>query len=198
MTQEASRPSLYVIAGPNGAGKTTFARTFLPKYAACLAFVNADLIAQGLSPFAPEAVAFRAGRLVLEQIKDLSRQRVDFGLETTLSGKAYAPLFLRLRREGYRINLFFLWIPNADMAIARVADRVRRGGHNIPEGDIRRRHARGIENFIGIYRPVLDAWILFENTGETPIIIAADDGGGPEIRDPVRYARFLEGSKADE
>jgi predicted ABC-type ATPase len=195
---EPSEPSLYVIAGPNGAGKTTFARTFLPKYADCLPFVNADLIALGLSPFAPEAAALRAGRLVLDQIKDLSRQRVDFGLETTLSGKSYALLFRRLRQEGYRVNLFFLWIPDANMAVARVASRVRRGGHHIPEDDIRRRHARGMRNFVEVYRPLLDSWILFENSGETPIIIALEAGGGPEVRAAVRYARFLEGSKADE
>lgn len=193
----STKPTLYVIAGPNGAGKTTFARKFLPKYAECLPFVNADMIAQGLSPFAPEAAALRAGRLVLEQIKDLSRRRVDFGLETTLSGKSYAPLFGRLRREGYQIHLFFLWIPDPDMAVARVADRVRRGGHHIPEDDIRRRHGRGMYNFAEVYRPALDSWILFENTGKTPIIIAKDEGGGPQIRDADRYARFLEGSKAD-
>jgi len=195
---ERANPTLYVIAGPNGAGKTTFARTFLPKYEECLPFVNADMIAQGLSPFAPEAAALRAGRLVLEQIKDLSRRRVDFGLETTLSGKSYAPLFRRLRQEGYRINLFFLWIPDADMAVARVADRVRRGGHHIPEDDIRRRHVRGMYNFVEVYRPLFDSWILFENTGQTPIIIAKEEGGGPQVQDADRYARFLEGSKADE
>ncbi len=135
---------------------------------------------------------------MLEQIRDLSRKRIDFGLETTLSGKSYASLFRRLKQEGYRINLFFLWIPDASMAVARVADRVRRGGHHIPEDDIRRRHARGMHNFVEVYRPLLDAWILFENTGETPIIIALEEGSGPEIKDNIRYARFLDGSKADE
>ena len=129
--------------GRMGRGRPRSCGTFLPKYEECLPFVNADMIAQGLSPFAPEAAALRAGRLVLEQIKDLSRRRVDFGLETTLSGKSYAPLFRRLRQEGYRIDLFFLWIPDADMAVARVADRVRRGGHHIPENDIRRRRRAG-------------------------------------------------------
>ena len=198
MTQDPSGPSLYVIAGPNGAGKTTFARTFLPKYVECLPFVNADMIAQGLSPFAPEAAALQAGRLVLKQIRDLSCKRVDFALETTLSGKAYAPLFCRLKQEGYRIHLFFLWIPDVEMAVVRVAERVRRGGHNIPEKDIRRRHARGMHNLIHVYRPVLDSWILFENTSETPIIIARETGNEPEIQDAIRYAQFLEGGKNDE
>ena len=198
MSLESANPTLYVIAGPNGAGKTTFARTFLPKYAGCIQFVNADLIAQGLSPFAPEAAALHAVRLVLEQIRVLSGRRVDFGLETTLAGKSYAPLFRRLKREGCRITLFFLWIPDADMAVARVADRVRRGGHHIPEDDIRRRHARGMRNFVEVYRPLFDSWILFENTGETPIIIALEAGDGLEIQDAARYARSLEGSKPDE
>ena len=114
MEQEKSGPSLYIIAGPNGAGKTTFAREFLPHFADCKEFVNADLIAQGLAPFAPETAALRAGRLVLERIDALSRQRADFGLETTLSGRAYAPLFRRLKAEGYRIYLFFLWLPEVD------------------------------------------------------------------------------------
>src|ERR1700693_47811 len=108
---------LYVIAGPNGAGKTTFARKFLPAYADCTQFVNADLIAQGLSPSAPETAALRAGRLVLERIEDLSRQRVDFGVETTLSGRAYAPLFQHLKDVGYRVYLFFLWLPQVDVAV---------------------------------------------------------------------------------
>lgn len=169
MSQESANPTLYIIAGPNGAGKTTFARKFLPKYAECTQFVNADLIALGLSPFAPETAALRAGRLVLERIDEFSRQRVDFGVETTLAGRSYAPLFRRLKGDGYRIHLFFLWLPEVDTTIARVADRVRRGGHHVPEEDVRRRYVRGLRNFAEVYRPLLDGWILFDNTGQTPI-----------------------------
>ncbi len=189
---------LYVIAGPNGAGKTTFARKFLPKYAECAQFVNADLIAQGLSPFAPETAALRAGRLVLERIEDLAHQRVDFGVETTLAGRSYAPLFRRLKEDGYRVYLFFLWLPEVDTAVSRVADRVRRGGHNIPEADIRRRYGRGLHNFVEVYRPLLDGWILFDNTGQTPIIIAREEAGRLDVLDPDRHARFLEGGRTNE
>ena len=193
-----ANPTLYVIAGPNGAGKTTFAREFLPKYAECGQFVNADLIALGLSPFAPETAALTAGRLVLERIDDLARQRVDFGVETTLSGRSYVSLFRRLKAEGYRIYLFFLWLPEVDTAVARVADRVRHGGHHVPERDVRRRYLRGLHKFTEVYRPLLDGWILFDNTGETPIIIAEEEGGRLEVRDPGRHVLFLTGSRADE
>jgi predicted ABC-type ATPase len=198
MSQESANLTLYIVAGPNGAGKTTFARKFLPKYAECTQFINADLIAQGLSPFAPDTAALRAGRLMLERIADLARQRVDFGVETTLSGRSYAPLFRRLKDEGYRAYLFFLWLPEVDTAVARVADRVRRGGHNVPEADIRRRYARGLRNFADVYRPLLDGWILFDNTGETPIIIAEEESGRLQVCDAKRYARFLERGQADE
>jgi len=125
------RPNLYIVAGPNGAGKTTFAREFLPNYAECLEFVNADLIAGGLSPFYPERAAIRAGRLMLEQIRLLASQDRDFGFETTLSGKTYVRLLTNLKAQGYRIHLYFLWIKNVDIAIERIADRVRRGGHSV-------------------------------------------------------------------
>jgi len=121
------RPKLYVIAGPNGAGKTTFARKFLPKYARCFEFVNADLIAGGLSPFTPERVAVRAGRIMIDQIRRISAQRLDFGFETTLSGKSYLALFQNLKKKGYRIHLFYLWVVSADLALERIAERVRMG-----------------------------------------------------------------------
>ena len=131
-------PRLYVVAGPNGAGKTTFARKFLPDYAHCKQFVNADLIASGLSPFSPEAAALRAGRLLLEQIRLLARARSDFGFETTLAGVTYVSIFSKLKAEGYRIHLFFLWVPTVELALARIADRVRRGGHDVLEPVVRR------------------------------------------------------------
>ena len=165
-------PNLYIIAGPNGAGKTTFARKFLPDYVKCLEFINADLIAGGLSPFVPERAAIRAGRIMVEQIQSLSAQRRDFGFETTLSGKTYVKLFEELKEKGYRINLFFLWIGNADLAIERIADRVRKGGHNIPENVVRRRFAKGLTNFSNLYRPILDSWFIFDNSKATPKLVA--------------------------
>ena len=146
-------PVCYIIAGPNGAGKTTFARKFLPEYVKCLDFINADLIAGGISPFVPEKAAIQAGRIMIEQIQHLAESRRDFGFETTLSGKSYANLLHKLKGKGYRIHLFFLWLPNADLAIERIADRVRKGGHTIPEGVVRRRFHKGLNNFIKIYRP---------------------------------------------
>jgi predicted ABC-type ATPase len=145
--------SLYIVAGPNGAGKTTFAREFLPNYVECLEFVNADLIASGLSPFSPERAAMRAGRLMLERIHFLADRATDFGFETTLSGKSYVRLLKDLKSRGYRIYLYFLWVDNVDIALERVAERVQRGGHNVPENIVRRRFNRGLPNlFIFIVR----------------------------------------------
>lgn len=166
-----SLPKIILIAGPNGAGKTTFAREFLPNEAACPIFVNADLIAAGLSPFAPEAAAVRAGRIMLEQIAEHVRRRASFAFETTLSGKGYARHIQEWRGMGYRIELFFLALPSPDIAIARVAKRVRQGGHNIPEAVIRRRFGAGRDNFECIYRSLVNAWALYDNAGTEPKLL---------------------------
>lgn len=128
MIQPTTKPRIYIIAGPNGAGKTTFAREFLPHYAECDEFVNADLIAESISPFAATAAAFRAGRLMLEQIHLLAQRRLDFAFETTLSGKSYLPLLRNFKRQGYALHLFYLWLPSVELALARIADRVRLAG----------------------------------------------------------------------
>ena len=185
-------PSLYVIAGPNGAGKTTFAKEFLPHYAKCENFVNADLIAGGLSPFSPEAAAMRAGRLLLEQIRLLASKRSDFGFETTLSGVTYVSLLRTLKAQGYRIQLFFLWIPTIEMALARIADRVRRGGHDIPERVVRRRFRKGIQNLFTLYRPLLDLWMLFDNSGAKPQLIAREEVGELRVFDQKLFAKITE------
>jgi predicted ABC-type ATPase len=177
----ASRPTLYVIAGPNGAGKTTFAREFLPKFADCREFINADLIAVGLSPFSPSSVAVSAGRILLRRIRDLSRHHGSFAFETTLSGRSYLSLFRRLKRIGYRIELFYLWIPSADFAVQRVKDRVSQGGHSVPEKDVRRRFARGLRNLFCDYLPLLDVLSLFDNSKEVPVLIAGHQKGRFEI-----------------
>ena len=165
-------PSLYIVAGPNGAGKTTFAREFLPNYVECLEFVNADLIAGGLSPFYPEKAAIRAGRLMLEQIHLLVDRGIDFGFETTLAGKGYVRLLKDLKERGYRIHLFFLWVCSIDIALERIAERVAQGGHNVPENVVRRRFYRGLPNFLQIYRPLMDFWALFDNSTDSPSMIA--------------------------
>lgn len=170
-------PELFVIAGPNGAGKTTFAREYLPHFAKCREFVNADLIAGGISPFSPGTAAIEAGRIMLEKIGDLAAQRRTFALETTLSGRGYLALFRRLKDRGYRIHVVFLWLPRVELAIQRVKDRVRRGGHSVPEHDIRRRFDRGVRNLLTPYHALVDTWSLFDNSGRRPRLIARANGG---------------------
>lgn len=165
--------NVHIIAGPNGAGKTTFARKFLPLYADCRTFVNADLIAQGLSPFSPERVAVRAGRMVLAEIEESLSQGIDFGFESTLSGRGYIKLLQRMRDRGYLVHIFFLWLPNPDSALARIRQRVLSGGHAVAPDDVRRRFDRSIRNFLLEYRHLADTWMLFDNSERRPIVIAS-------------------------
>ena len=167
--------NIIIIAGPNGAGKTTFAREFLPQEADCPTFINADLIALGLSPFRPETAAIRAGRLMLEMIGDCVRRGESFAIETTLSGRSYAQMIPQWKQQGYRIILFFLELPSADLAVQRVADRVAQGGHHIPEPVIRRRFTAGKENFLGVYKALADEWRHYDNAGEEPVLIASNE-----------------------
>jgi len=160
-----------VIAGPNGAGKTTFAREFLPNEADCPVFVNADLIAAGLAPFAPETAAVQAGRLMLAELERHFRARRCFAFETTLSGRAYLRHIHQWQQAGYRVELIFLQLGHADEAVARVQQRVRQGGHGIAEHVIRRRFAAGLHNFQHHYAPAVDAWALYDNSGETPVLL---------------------------
>jgi predicted ABC-type ATPase len=184
-------PNLYLIAGPNGAGKTTFAREFLPEYVHCREFLNADLLAAGLAPFEPETAAIRAGRLLLARIKELSERGRDFGFETTLAGRSYAGVLRRMKSQGYAIHLFFLWLPNVEMAIARVAHRVGEGGHDIPEAVIRRRFTLGIRNLFGLYRPLLDSWMLVDNSGLVPDTIASEQRGTLNVVRPGLFQTIL-------
>lgn len=164
---------IIIIAGPNGAGKTTFAREFLPNEADCVHFVNADLIAAGLSPFDPEAAAIQAGRLMLRQIAGHVEKRQNFAFETTLSGLAYARHISDWQALGYWVELFFLALPSADMAVARVAERVKQGGHNVPDRVIRRRFKTGQCHFDEIYRALVNAWALYDNSGPSPVLLDA-------------------------
>lgn len=166
-----STKKIIIIAGPNGAGKTTFAREYLPNEAACPVFVNADLIAAGLAPFAPETAAIRAGRLMLKEIREHVRAGRSFAFETTLSGKAYTTQIPQWQQLGYHVTLIFLALPDAEIAIARVAARVAGGGHHIPEGVIRRRFKSGINNFHQIYKTLADSWGLYDNSGAIPVLI---------------------------
>ena len=174
-TQRMTRPKIIIIAGPNGAGKTTFARAFLPEEAQCPRFINADLIAAGLAPFAPETAAFQAGRLMLTEIEHALARRESFAFETTLSGLAYAQQIPRWREQGFHVTLIFLMLPSVEDAIARVAERVKQGGHNIPEKVIRRRFASGYDNFVGHYRGLVDSWALYNTAGQEPVLIEWGD-----------------------
>jgi predicted ABC-type ATPase len=184
-------PDLYIIAGPNGAGKTTFAREFLPNYAECKNFINADLIAQGVAPFSPEAVAFRAGRLMLEEINHYVKRGEDFGFETTLSGRSYLGLIRRLKKLGYRVHFFFLLVPTVDLALTRVRGRVMEGGHDIPESVVRRRFGRSLQNFFADYRQLGDSWIVFDNSGATPAVVALEKQGKPCIMNRELYETLI-------
>jgi len=182
--------NVYIIAGPNGSGKTTFANKFLPDYARCSNFVNADLIAQGLSPFSPKQVAIKAGKLVLSQIHEFKDSGVDFAFETTLSGRLYVNLFTNLKLKGYELHLFFLWIPNSELAIARIKDSVLEGGHNVPAQDVRRRFKRSICNFFKLYQPLLNSWMLFDNAGSLPRLIAKMKNGNVVITNQELFKKI--------
>lgn len=162
---------IVIIAGPNGAGKTTFAREFLPNEAHCDIFINADLIAAGLSPFAPERAAIKAGKLMLEAIHEAIQKQQSFAFETTLSGLGYLRHIPIWQAQGYRVKLIFLQLPNSEMAIARVKQRVQQGGHNIPEATIRRRFAAGLKNFHQHYKNSVDIWLHFDNSVDTITLI---------------------------
>lgn len=187
-------PTVYVISGPNGAGKTTFAAEFLPDFVNCRQFLNADLIAAGLSPFAPETQNIRAGRLLLERISELAAWGQNFSFETTLSGRTYARVLAELRQNGYRVVLFFLWLPRADLAVQRVGFRVQQGGHSVPEADVRRRFDSGLRNFFHLYAPRVDNWWLYNASEPPPVPIAWEEDGQRTILQTdvfdqiVRYA----------
>ena len=165
------KKKIIIIAGPNGAGKTTFAREFLPNEADLTNFVNADMIAAGLSPFVPEVAAIKAGRLMLEQIHEHARRKESFAFETTLSGKIYAQLIPKWQASGYTVKLIFLRLPKSEMAIARVRQRVMEGGHGVPEAVVRRRFKTGLYNFERIYKKLVDEWQLYDNSGEEPLLL---------------------------
>lgn len=187
--------NVYIIAGPNGSGKTTFAKMFLPDYAKCPNFVNADLIAQGLSPFEPRSAAIKAGKLVLQQIHEFAENGVDFAFETTLSGKSYVNLLSSLKAKGYVLHLFFLWLPSPELAIARVKDRVAEGGHNVPAEDVRRRFVRGINNFFKLYESLFDTWTLFDNSRAKPALIAKRKNGHREFSNEELFKMIQKGAR---
>lgn len=163
-------PNLYIIAGCNGAGKTTASYTILPDMLKCTEFVNADEIAKGISPFAPEKAAIEAGRIVVERMKVLMEERKDFAIETTLATRTHAKLIQRARAVGYKITLLFFWLNMPSLAIERVKLRVSSGGHNVDEEQIRRRYDLGIKHLFSIYLELCDYWMIIDNSRSPEII----------------------------
>lgn len=168
-------PRVIIIAGPNGAGKTTLAAEFLPNEGACPRFINADLIAAGLSPFDVNAAVVWAGRLMLLAMSRCLESGESFAFETTLSGRGYARQIPRWRAVGFHVELIFLGLQSARLAIARVKARVAQGGHNVPAAVVRRRFHRGLVNFERLYRPLVDHRQLYDNSGVRPILLEQGD-----------------------
>jgi predicted ABC-type ATPase len=168
-------PNLYIIAGCNGAGKTTTSYTVLPEMLNCKEFVNADEIARGLSPFQPETVSFQAGRIMLNRIRELLLAERDFGFETTLSTRSYVDLIEKAKAHRFNVVLIYFWLESMALAKDRVKTRVEKGGHNIPPHVIERRYTRGIKNFFKLYKDKVDNWIVYDNSGAIPQIIAKRD-----------------------
>lgn len=168
---------MIILAGPNGAGKSTIASAILQGPLRVPEFVNADTIARGLSAFAPDRAAMAAGRIMLARLKELAQQRANFAFETTLASRSFALWIAGLLQEGYEFHLVFLWLPSVELALARVAERVRLGGHAVPEETVRRRYIAGLRNFFQLYQPLASAWQVFDNSSEdAPRPVAAGQG----------------------
>jgi predicted ABC-type ATPase len=171
MPSPAKAPVCLIIAGPNGAGKTTFASEFLPREGGIIHFVNADLIAAGLAPLRPSLAALNAGRVFLSELDRLAAAKVSFAFESTISGLAYAERLKRWKARGYRIELVYLRLDTPEIALKRIAERVRAGGHNVPAADVRRRFVRSWRNFENVYRPLADAWWLYNAMNKPPTLL---------------------------
>ncbi len=187
-------PLVVVLAGPNGAGKSTSAASLLRGALAVEEFVNADTIAQGLSAYRPEGAAIAAGRVMLERIRFLARERCNFAFETTLAGRGHARWLQQLCTSGYRAHLIFLSLPDPDLAIARVAERVRQGGHDVPEDVVRRRFRAGLENLFTCYSSAVDSWQVYDNAELAgPRLIASRAAGMPPVvADPSAWENLKE------
>jgi predicted ABC-type ATPase len=183
MTTDA-QPICRIVAGPNGAGKTTFALKYLPEVAHCNVFVNADLIAFGLSPLDQERHLVAASRLFLSEIEHNIRARRDFAFETTLSGRGYLRLIRRLRSAGWRVEMLYLALPAVELSLLRVAERVAHGGHSIPRADIERRFSRSLQNLFLVYAGAVDYTRCFLNSGEIPQLVFVQQGETREVFEP--------------
>lgn len=183
-----------LLAGSNGAGKSTTGPALLRDTLGITDFVDADTIARGLCAFDPESVAFQAGRVMIRRIRELARQRADFAFETTMAGRSFTPWLGNLRKRGYKVHIIFLWLPSADFAVYRVADRVRMGGHSVPEPTVRRRYRAGLRNFFGLYRPMADTWRMYDNSraGGPRLIAAGEADRTARVLDKRTWDRIRE------
>lgn len=176
------RPHVILIGGPNGAGKTTIAPTLLRDFLEVPVFVNADTIAQGLAGFEPHVSEFQAGKVMLARLAELAASRSDFAFETTLASRSFAPWLLELRRTGYHCHVLFIWLPSVEMALERVAQRVRLGGHDVPPEVVHRRFQRGLHNFTHLYQPAADTWAVYDNSKDSGPRIVASGGSAASTR----------------
>jgi predicted ABC-type ATPase len=190
-------PTLYVIAGPNGVGKTTFADRHLPQTIRELEFVNADLIARGLSPYAPDEVALEAGRMALTRIRHLIAGRRSFTWETTLSGRTAAGWLRSAKSAGYQIKCYFLWVRDVETALRRIRQRVAEGGHNIAPEVSKRRFFKTVENLLFVYRPLFHSWKLIFNDGPEPRLIATERDGRLVVRDRRAFDKIIQEAGGD-
>jgi predicted ABC-type ATPase len=186
----AEQPELLIIAGPNGAGKTTFINTYLPEYTNVREFVNADLIAKGISPFDPEGALIEAGRVLITRVHQLIEEGISFALETTLSGKTQLDLIQKAKERGYRIRLYYVYLNSVELSLNRIADRVAKGGHDVSAEVVIRRYERSLRNFFSDYRALADEWQLFDNSVATFRFVASSNSI-ETIAEDERLYRYL-------
>ena len=187
----AEQPQLLIVAGPNGAGKTTFINTYLPEYTNVREFVNADLIAKGISPFDPEGALIEAGRVLLTRVHQLIEEGISFALETTLSGKTQLDLIQKAKERGYRIRLYYVYLNSVELSLNRIADRVAKGGHNVSAEVVIRRYERSLRNFFSDYRALADEWQLFDNSAATFRFVASSNSIETIAEDEGLYRYLL-------
>ncbi len=186
-------PEIFVLSGPNGAGKSTTATVLLPETLSIEQFVNADLIAQGLSPFAPTSSALEAGRIMHRRIRDLRDRCQSFAFETTLASRSYVRFLQDAQQSGFVVHLAFIWLSSPDLALSRVAVRVQQGGHDVPSETVRRRYWRGLRNFFGLYQPLANTWTLCDNSNTQLVVVArGSQDVEPTVLDVERFDRIRE------
>lgn len=190
-------PTVVVLGGINGAGKTSSALPVVRNTIGIPCFVNADTIARGLNAFDPESEAVKAGRIMLDHLHDLADRRRSFSFETTLSARTYAPWLETLGAMGYVSHLFYFWLNSPELAVSRVAERVRSGGHHIPEETIRRRYAKSVRNFLELYRPVVTTWQVYDNSNGRPRLIAFNNSYFDSILDQDTWSLFTRSASHD-